>query len=102
LRSIKEKFDNATTDDQKRELAQQLELKRREFIEKSTIKKQEIDMMRNEAQQAFVEEIIPIINKYRSDQGIMVIHRFSPNNVISVDPQLDITDEVLEIYNKQN
>jgi Skp family chaperone for outer membrane proteins len=100
LKALREQFDKASEQTQKQEIAKQMELKRREVIELSGIKRQEIEMMRNEAQQNFVEEVLPLINKYREEQGYVVVHRYSPNNIVSVDPKVDITEEVLEMYNK--
>lgn len=101
MKTLKEEFDKATEKTKKEEVARNMEMKRRQIIELSTIKNQEIEMMKNEAQQKFIQEVVPIINKYRDEQGIMVVNRYSPNLVISVDPSIDITDEILELYNQQ-
>lgn len=100
--ALKNEFDKATTDKDKETKANLLEQKRRELIELTATKNKEIDQLKGEAQQKFVDGIVPIINNYRSEKGYLVIHRFSPNDVISVDPKLDITGAILELYNKKS
>lgn len=98
LQKLSEEFKAATTEEKKKEIAIQMEQKRRKLIETTTLKNREIEQMKNEAQQKFVESIIPIINKYRADNEIMVIHRFTANDIVSLDPKVDITEEILTIY----
>ena len=100
MKAFDDEFKAATTDDQKKEIIQKAEKKRRELVEVTTISNRQIEQERAKAQQAFVETIIPIINQYRNDKGYLVIHRFTPNEVISVHPDVDITEEILTIYNK--
>ena len=95
-----EEFKAAKTEEEKKELAVKIEQKRRELIETTTLKNRAIEQMKNEAQQTFVETIIPIINKYRTDNDIMIIRRYTANDVVSLDPKIDITEEILTIYNK--
>lgn len=100
LKAMGDEFGAAKSDAEKQEKAKQIEQKRRELIEITTIKNKEIEAKRNEAQQKFVETIIPLVNKYRQENGYLVIHRYTANDIVSIDPKVDITEEILQIYNK--
>ncbi|MEW5822580.1 MAG: OmpH family outer membrane protein [Cyanobacteriota bacterium] len=101
LQKMGEEFKAAVSQPEKEEKAKQIEQKRRELIEITTLKNREIEMKRNQAQQEFVETIIPMINDYRSTNGYMVIHRYTANDIVSIDPKVDITEEILEMYSKK-
>lgn len=101
MKQLKTDFDNASTEDAKKSIAQQMELKRRELIELTAQKNREIEGLKAKAQQEFIQTILPLVNTYRKENNIMVIHRYTPNNIISIDPEVDITEEIVEIYNNK-
>lgn len=88
-----------TDEEIKAKRKEEMESKKAELERLAEEQALKIEESKKVAQAEFIGEIRPIINDVRQDNGYLIIHRLLPNQILSIDPTLDKTPQVIEAYN---
>jgi outer membrane protein len=84
------------------ELQKELEEKVIELQRFDDDARREIDKASNEAMGAFNEQIMPVISEIGKQRGFTVIFNKFEAGLLFADEQVDITDEVIALFDQQN
>jgi outer membrane protein len=91
---------NILTDDKKEELAKDLDRLETEFKRRGEDLKREYARRLDEFGKKMDKKITPLFNKFAQDNGYTMILYLNPQIVAYYDPNIDVTDQIIKLYNQ--
>jgi len=91
---------NMLIDDKREELAKELDRLETEFKRRGEDLKREYARRLDEFGKKMDKKITPLFNKFAQENGYTMILYLNPQIVAYYDPNIDVTDQIIKLYNQ--